>query len=102
MQKIFREVTAWQQATFKEATPESLTKHLRNEVDELLAETQRGTVDDATKYEIADCFFLLFGIADRLGIDYDDIRIAIIEKLQINKERLWREPNKEGLYLHVR
>lgn len=106
MEKQFKEVTEWQQETFGDkCTTVSLARHLIDEVIELRDELMfvellvRGNYYNIEK-ELADCFILLFGIANRLGYDHDDLCKFIDNKLAINKQRKWNEPDANGVIKH--
>lgn len=89
---VVTSVQAWQRTTFPHATPESCAAHLLRETEEL-----RRNPTDAM--ELADCLFLLIGIADRAGMD---LAAALSSKLRINKSRTWGPPDADGVVEHVR
>ena len=57
-------------------------------------------LDKDIKHEFADCFILLYSAADKCGLDFNDLKKCIDEKLQINKEREWNNPDKNGVIRH--
>jgi NTP pyrophosphatase (non-canonical NTP hydrolase) len=81
---LFTDVVLWQRETFPQKTYYSIAKHLQAEVEEL-----RGAQnDEAVQEELADCFLLLFGIADEVGMNYDDVCKAIEAKMEVNRKRV--------------
>lgn len=92
LDRITREIHDWQAVTFPRATPASVVEHLRREVAEL--------VDDPTDTsELADCYFLLVGLAYELGVD---LTTVVARKLAVNRARTWGEPDDQGVVEHVR
>lgn len=89
----------WSQATFgsdQERGPAGPLKHLAKEVNEALANPT-----DIEEY--ADCLFLIFDATRRAGFTYEDLRIAVNEKLKVNKARKWQKPtNADEPVEHVR
>ena len=57
-------------------------------------------LDKDIQHEFADCFILLYSAADKCGLDLNDLNKRIDEKLQINKEREWNNPDKDGVIRH--
>ena len=100
-QKQFEEITRWQDDTFRTATIFSKLKHLKEEITEL----EQALIADNTRhelsFEIADCYFLLAGIAHKCGMDYKRIVSAIEAKFTINKARVWGKPDADGMSKHV-
>src|SRR5574338_289983 len=97
LKNIYVDATQWQNKTFPEATPLSCVNHLQEEVEELKESIE---LDSFDKKEIADCFFMLFGICNTANISYDEILGAIKEKLEINKTRKWGAKNENGYWKH--
>lgn len=95
LDSIIREVNEWQAATFPRATPASVVEHLRREVDELVK-------DPADVMELADVVFLAVGLAYELDLTVDDLARVVAEKLAINRQRVWQEPDDQGVVEHVR
>jgi NTP pyrophosphatase (non-canonical NTP hydrolase) len=93
----YREITAWQRDVFRKATPLSCVHHLEEEVSELKEKIEQGAVD---RSEIADCFLLLIGVCNMADLTYDDILYAIDEKMTVNYQRVWGEPNEKGYVKH--
>ena len=96
----FKYVTDWQKETFKGVTARSQVAHLRDELEELDFDLEHRKPN--ARLEFADCFILLFGAATASGMDYDDIRNAIQEKMKINKARKWGAPKENGIINHIR
>jgi len=68
--------------------------HLKQEVDELLTHPHN-------RMEFADCFILLLEAAQQAGLDTDDLIRDSYEKLEINKKRVWGEPDENGVVNHI-
>lgn len=98
--QLFKEVTEWQEATFSVINPIGLLNHLEQEVEELKSDIRNDNPDKRLEY--ADCFILLMGAAKADGMSYEDICQAISEKLEINKKRVWGEPDSNGVINHVK
>ena len=98
--KQFKEITQWQRETFGEATPFSKIAHLREEIVELEDDLFAQAKD--RRLEFADCFLLLFGAASADGMSYEDICLAIDEKMVINRGRSWGNPNELGVVNHIK
>lgn len=105
--KQFEEIVQWQKETFGQATALSKMHHLGQEFKELidalldedhLIDTSKRR---ATRMEFADCFILLIGAAASDGMTYDDIHKSIEEKMRINRNRKWGNPDKNGVVNHV-
>ncbi len=95
MDKLFTEITEWQRETFRNANnPVPALKHLQKEVVELIS-------DPSDPLEYADCLFLLFDAAQRVGLTYDDLVVAVAQKFEINKARKWGAPDADGVMEHV-
>ncbi len=99
-QDLFKEVTDWQKATFTKIDSLGLVYHLEQELDELKTDILRLNPDK--RLEFADCFILLMGAAKADGMSYEDICNAISEKLEINKKRVWGEPDSNGVINHIK
>lgn len=97
---LYKAITLWQNQTFPAATALSKCHHLKEEVNELFVEVEQNNQQNAKK-ELADCFILLFGIADKLGLTYQQLVEIIYEKQQININRKWGNPDENGVVKHV-
>lgn len=105
-QEFWKQHSEWSQATFgtdTERGPIGAAKHLRKEVDEVLAELdlQQRSDDPADPSmredlleEFADCLFLLFDAARRAGFDYLNLMSKAFWKLDKNRKRVWQKPTK--------
>lgn len=101
--KTYERVSFWQVKTFPKSTAISKLHHLQKEVVELLGELTKDSADGvAIEREYADCLILLIGSASKLGIDSEWMLRIINEKMDINEEREWGEPNEQGIYLHIK
>lgn len=79
---------AWSQETFgsdKERGPEGPLKHMRKEIEEVLA-------NPTDLQEYADLLLLLLDASRRAGIGPYSLIRAGQAKLKINKERTWPKP----------
>lgn len=94
----FNEITQWQRETFPQATLGTALKHLQAEIVEVIGAPNMA----AMAMELADCFLLLYGAADRAGLTYDNICAAIDVKMGINRQRTWGKPNEDGYVEHIR
>lgn len=92
LSELAKEVLDWSTKNFPDATPESITAHLRTEALELAA-----TPNDAS--EMADILMLLFHVAHKCDVD---LVAATRRKLAVNKMRTWGAKNAEGFVEHVR
>lgn len=90
-----REHAEWSQATFGNVGPIDLLKHLSKEALEAAAEP-----DDLSEW--ADMQFLLWDAQRRAGITDEQITQAMIEKLEVNKQRSWPEPKDGEPRLHIK
>lgn len=86
--QVRNEHAKWSQATFGDVGPVGPLKHLSKEA--LEAATEPGDLS-----EWADMQFLLWDAQRRAGITDEQITQAMIEKLEVNKQRSWPEP-KDG------
>ncbi len=99
MKKQFKDVIDWQEEQFPKATTKSIITHLYMEVFEL---GEAVKLDSNTSEELADCFLLLFGLAHKLDLGFDQIVKAIEDKMKINKFRTWGEPDANGVVRHIK
>jgi len=97
--EIFKQITDWQRETFPASTALSSAKHLKKEVEELILAIERGDKENIDE-ELADCFFMLFSIADRAGLDYNQLTYQVQLKLMVNKSRIWNKPDADGCVHH--
>ncbi|EBV7064428.1 DUF550 domain-containing protein, partial [Salmonella enterica subsp. enterica serovar Ohio] len=87
-EQIRREHAEWSDKTFGDVGPVGPLKHLSKEALETAAEP-----DDLSEW--ADMQFLLWDAQRRAGISDEQITLAMVEKLTVNKKREWPEP-KDG------
>ena len=92
LEDLIDDIQDWQLNTFPVSTLESKFAHLEREVVEL-------GKDLTSASEIADCLFLLIGLARTQG--YDISRI-LRDKFIVNKSRQWGKPDANGVVEHVR
>ncbi|HHS9688621.1 TPA: DUF550 domain-containing protein [Raoultella ornithinolytica] len=85
----------WSQATFGNVGPIGPLKHLSKEALEAAAEP-------GDLREWADMQFLLWDAQRRAGITDEQITLAMIEKLAVNKLREWPEPKDGEPRLHIK
>jgi len=92
--RLQAEMGTWCDQTFPNATPETIQRHLKKEVQELW---------DAPKAErpeeIADCIMLLLHLAHKDGISARD---ALRDKFEVCKKRKWGKPDEHGVVEHIR
>jgi len=94
-QAVRSEHAEWSQSTFGDVGPVGPLKHLSKEALEASAEP-----GDLSEW--ADMQFLLWDAQRRAGITDEQITLAMIEKLAINKARDWPEPKDGEPRLHIK
>ncbi|EAA1780462.1 DUF550 domain-containing protein [Salmonella enterica] len=94
-ERIRREHAEWSDKTFGDVGPVGPLKHLSKEALETAAEP-----DDLSKW--ADMQFLLWDAQRRAGISDEQITLAMVEKLAVNKKREWPEPKDGEPRLHIK
>lgn len=94
-EQIRREHAAWSQATFGDVGPVGPLKHLSKEAHEAAAEP-----GDLSEW--ADMQFLLWDAQRRADISDEQITLAMVEKLAVNKQRQWPEPLDGEPRLHIK
>ena len=95
-QKLQDELGQWADKTFGPRTPISLLHHLKEEVIELME-----TPHDESEW--ADCLTLLIdSYRLQTGKTTDHLLDACFEKLEINKNRTWQEPDENGVCRHIK
>ena len=101
MNKLLLErIVKWQDETFGKATPLSKLHHLSEEVSELMFALEMGYEQEEIEDEYADCFLLLYGSANKFGLDWDKINLIISRKMDKNEKREWGEPDENGVVRH--
>ncbi|EAO8774006.1 DUF550 domain-containing protein [Salmonella enterica] len=94
-ERIRREHAEWSDATFGDVGPIGPLKHLSKEALEAAA-------DPSDPLEWADMQFLLWDAQRRAGVTDEQITMAMVEKLAINKARQWPEPKDGEPRLHIK
>ncbi|HDO8679380.1 TPA: DUF550 domain-containing protein [Salmonella enterica subsp. enterica serovar Dublin] len=94
-ERIRREHAEWSDKTFGDVGPVGPLKHLSKEALETAAEP-----DDLSEW--ADMQFLLWDAQRRAGISDEQITLAMVEKLAVNKKRGWPEPKNGEPRLHIK
>lgn len=94
-EQVRREHAAWSLATFGDVGPVGPLKHLSKEALEAAAEP-----GDLSEW--ADMQFLLWDAQRRAGISDEQINLAMVEKLALNKQRQWPEPKDGEPRLHIK
>lgn len=85
----------WSDSTFGNVGPVGPLKHLSKEALEAAAEP-----GDLSEW--ADMRFLLWDAQRRAGITDEQIALAMVEKLAVNKKREWPEPKDGEPRLHIK
>ena len=93
--QVRREHAEWSQTTFGNVGPIGPLKHLSKEALEAAAEP-----GDLSEW--ADMQFLLWDAQRRAGITDEQITLAMIEKLAVNKQREWPAPKDGEPRLHIK
>lgn len=94
-EQVRREHAAWSQATFDDVGTVGPLKHLSKEALEAAAEP-----GDLSEW--ADMQFLLWDAQRRAGISDEQITLAMVERLAVNKQREWPEPKDGEPRLHIK
>ncbi|HGW3965108.1 MULTISPECIES: DUF550 domain-containing protein [Citrobacter] len=94
-EQVRREHAAWSDETFGDVGPVGPLKHLSKEALEAAAEP-----GDLSEW--ADMQFLLWDAQRRAGISDEQINLAMVEKLVVNKQRQWPEPKDGEPRLHIK
>lgn len=94
-EKVRREHAEWSDVTFGDVGPVGPLKHLSKEALEAAAEP-----GDLSEW--ADMQFLLWDAQRRAGISDEQITLAMVEKLEVNKQREWPEPKDGEPRLHIK
>ena len=106
LQQLMDEISEWSDKTFGGQRNPAIAHHLLKEVKELIAEFD-SPEEMPDKYlsirmEFADCFMLLLDSATHAGITANELLQVTKEKLEINKNRKWGEPDENGVVEHLR
>jgi Protein of unknown function (DUF550) len=98
LRQLWFEHSVWSQATFgtdKERGPQGPLKHLAKEVQECLE-------NPSDIMEFADLQFLIFDACRRAGFSYNDLELAVTQKLEINRKRKWGKASADSPVEHIR
>ncbi len=87
--------------TFNNPSIESNAAHLKREAGELYDAIISNSDQQGKKMEVADCFILLLQVCSRLGMSFEDLMHVSVQKFEINKKRVWSEPDAEGVPHHL-
>ncbi len=96
----------WSAATFPKGTAKGALLHAKREIEEVIKELDNTpefgwdlNKNIATEY--ADILGCVFDSINRAGLTIDAVFVAYYAKLQINKDRKWRD-NGDGSYSHIK
>jgi NTP pyrophosphatase (non-canonical NTP hydrolase) len=95
----FNIIIKWQQSRLGDVKMVGQLNKLIEEVNELVFDYNEGAFNDM-RVELADCFIVLFGIANKMGMDYADIHKEIADKMIVNFARTWFNPDENGIIKH--
>lgn len=118
IQTLQDDIKQWSDETFgAHRTGKPIAHHLKKEIDEVIDAievleekiyTHKGDVREEywkgytrVKFELADCFTLLLDVAAHENINVSDLLDASEEKLEINKNRKWGNPDENGVVEHI-
>lgn len=96
----------WTRENFPASGAESSLIHLQEEIKEVLeaisSDDPHPIQDNGIPLmEYADCFICLLTAAGKSGFDLEQIRKAIMNKMEINYRRKWKL-NADNTYSHVK
>ena len=94
-QKLQDDIGLFTDKTFPKSTAKSKALHLSEEAQEAAA-------DPTDILEWADCMILLLDGARAAGYDTTAIYKAVLEKMEINKDRTWGVPDVDGVARHIK
>lgn len=94
-ERVRREHAEWSTATFGRVGPVGPLKHLSKEAIEAVA-----APGDLSEW--ADMQFLLWDAQRRAGISDEQITQAMVEKLEVNKQRQWPESKDREPCYHIK
>lgn len=96
IQQLQDGIANWSDSTFGAGRPATTPlHHLAKEVAELIESPE-------DRMEYADCLMLLLDAYRMCGGSADDLVAACYEKLAINQERAWGQPDENGVVEHIR
>lgn len=93
LQALQNEISSWSEENFPNSTIESLTSHLIEEAQDLHK-------DAFNAMNLADILILLLVIAKKGEYNTHELLQAAFTKHQINKSRIWQEPDSRGITRH--
>lgn len=104
--ELERQRLEWSLKNFPDATHLSSLEKLKEEIKEVAKELKyldKFPDQDPVNLpeEYADCLMCLFDSAGRAGVSVEDIFESFAEKLEINKNRVWKK-NPDNTYSHVK
>lgn len=117
LQALMNEVSEWSDNQFNDGVFNherslSISFHLQKEAKELTEALSifflGKEVDDHAKNlidigeELADVFMLLLDCTTHMGYDADDLVTAAFNKLEVNRQRKWGKPDKNGVVEHIK
>ena len=118
LQELMDEIREFSDATFGNGQRTSaILHHLKKEVPELIEAFEKektAGADDSvgvgefsrkvsqTKMEFADCFMLLLDAASHYDLTAEELIEVTVTKLEINRQRKWGKPDKNGVVEHIR
>lgn len=113
LQKLMSNIAEWSDKTFDrgnftQARCVPISHHLQKEAKELTEALERFMKHptkencELANKEFADVFMLLLDSAFHYGLLGDTLIKEGFEKLEINKERTWGEPDENGVVEHIR
>ena len=100
-EKQYNDLAKWQQETFPSGTVLSKLAHLQEEVQELIDEIKGGDYN-AALLEFADCQLLLNGAMASSGLTYENTCDIVDQKMEINRKRVWAQPDARGVVNHIK
>lgn len=90
-----KEIAEWADKTFPGMTLKSHFEHLRDELDEIIA-------DPSDHSEWADGLTIFLHCAYKAGLDVDALFTASAAKFKVNVSRKWGNPDSRGVVHHIR
>lgn len=109
LDNLIKNISSWQKHQFNNGETHvehilPMMHHLKEETDELITATQQflqtGNSENL-KTEISDAFILLLGSIDLLGINEKELLKIVHNKMEVNRNRRWSKPNKNGVCNHL-